>query len=218
MKKQSVWLLASLVALGLVGCAGQKEPAEKALARAQSALGAIHDAAQKYAPDELQVVETQLAGAKDSLAKGDYKGVLAAAPALTAAIGALKDTAEAKEKEAEANGPEQEGLVSSTHISDGTPKPRNRKPRSPETQCENADAGGICTLHGCWTEPAGSAACMTLLTIGPAIPAPSDEMFWNGTTTATAIWGLLAGAKPIIQSWLTDSPVWAVPVLTAAHR
>jgi hypothetical protein len=102
MKKQSVWLLASLVALGLVGCAGQKEPAEKALARAQSALGAIHDAAQKYAPDELQVVETQLAGAKDSLAKGDYKGVLAAAPALTAAIGALKDTAEAKEKEAEA--------------------------------------------------------------------------------------------------------------------
>jgi hypothetical protein len=102
MKKQSAWLLASLAALVLVGCAGQKEPAEKALASAQSALGAIHDAAQKYAPDELQAVETQLAGAKDSLAKGDYKGVLAAAPALTAAIGALKNTAEAKEKEAEA--------------------------------------------------------------------------------------------------------------------
>jgi hypothetical protein len=102
MKKQSAWLLASLAALVLVGCAGQKEPAEKALASAQSTLGAIHDAAQKYAPDELQAVETQLAGAKDSLAKGDYKGVLAAAPALTAAIGALKDTAEAKEKEAEA--------------------------------------------------------------------------------------------------------------------
>jgi hypothetical protein len=102
MKKQSAWLLASLAALVLVGCAGQKEPAEKALASAQSALGAIHDAAQKYAPDELQAVETQLAGAKDSLAKGDYKGVLAAAPALNAAIGALKDTTEAKEKEAEA--------------------------------------------------------------------------------------------------------------------
>ena len=71
MKKQSAWLLASLAALVLVGCAGQKEPAEKALASAQAALATIHDAAQKYAPDQLQAVETQLAGMKDSLAKGD---------------------------------------------------------------------------------------------------------------------------------------------------
>jgi hypothetical protein len=102
MKKQSAWLLASLAALVLVGCAGQKEPAEKALASAQAALATIHDAAQKYAPDELQAVETQLAGAKDSLAKGDYKGVLAAAPALNTAISGLKDTADAKQKDAEA--------------------------------------------------------------------------------------------------------------------
>jgi hypothetical protein len=102
MKKQSAWLLASLAALVLVGCAGQKEPAEKALASAQSALATIHDAAQKYAPDQLQAVETQLAGMKDSLAKGDYKGVLAAAPALSTAISGLKDTADAKQKDAEA--------------------------------------------------------------------------------------------------------------------
>lgn len=102
MKKQSAWLLASLAALVLVGCAGQKEPAQKALASAQTALDAIHDAAQKYAPDQLQAVETQLAGVKDSFAKGDYKSVLTAAPALTTAIGGLKDTAEAKEKDAEA--------------------------------------------------------------------------------------------------------------------
>lgn len=102
MKKQSAWLLASLAALVLVGCAGQKEPAEKALASAQTALDAIHDAAQKYAPDQLQAVETQLAGVKDSLAKGDYKGVLAAAPALNTAISGLKDTADAKQKDVEA--------------------------------------------------------------------------------------------------------------------
>ena len=102
MKKQSAWLLASLAALVLVGCAGQKEPAEKALASAQAALATIHDAAQKYAPDQLQAVETQLAGVKDSLAKGDYKGVLAAAPALSTAISGLKDTADAKQKDAEA--------------------------------------------------------------------------------------------------------------------
>ena len=102
MKKQSAWLLASLAALILVGCAGQKEPAEKALASAQAALATIHDAAQKYAPDQLQAVETQLAGVKDSLAKGDYQGVLAAAPALNTAISTLKDTADAKMKDAEA--------------------------------------------------------------------------------------------------------------------
>jgi hypothetical protein len=102
MKKQSAWLLASLAALVLVGCAGEKEPAEKALASAQAALATIHDAAQKYAPDQLQAVETQLAGMKDSLAKGDYKGVLAAAPALNTAISGLKDTADAKQKDAEA--------------------------------------------------------------------------------------------------------------------
>jgi len=102
MKKQSAWLLASLAALVLVGCAGQKEPAEKAFASAQAALATIHDAAQKYAPDQLQAVETQLAGVKDSLAKGDYKGALDAAPALTTAISSLKDTADAKQKDAEA--------------------------------------------------------------------------------------------------------------------
>ena len=102
MKKQSAWLLASLAALVLVGCAGQKEPAEKAIAGAEAALAAIHDTAQKYAPDQLQAVESQLAGVKDSLTKGDYKGVLAAAPALTTAISGLKDTAEGKQKDAEA--------------------------------------------------------------------------------------------------------------------
>jgi hypothetical protein len=102
MKKQSAWLLASLAALVLVGCAGQKEPAEKAIASAEAALAAIHDSAQKYAPDQLQAVETQLAGVKDSFTKGDYRGVLAAAPALNTAISGLKDTAEGKQKDAEA--------------------------------------------------------------------------------------------------------------------
>ena len=56
--------------------------------------------------------------------------------------------------------------------------------------------------------------------IGPATLAPSELLACWGTTTATATWGLLAGAKPIIQ--VSVSPVvgsvCAVPVLTAAHR
>ena len=82
----------------------------------------------------------------------------------------------------------------------------------------NVDVGNGATVQGWLTDPAGRAACMTLFMIGPATEAPSDAMFWNGTTTATAICGSLAGAKPIIQSWFNPSPVWAVPVLTAAQR
>ena len=62
------------------------------------------------------------------------------------------------------------------------------------------ETGGAWTLQGCCTEPEGRAVSMTCFTIGPATDAPSDETFWSGTTTATAIWGLLAGANPIIQS------------------
>jgi len=102
MKKLSVWLLAMLVALAVAGCAMQKAPAEQAVAAAETSLAAIRDIAQKYAPDQLQAVEDQLTAMKDSLTKGDYKGVLAAAPALTSAINSLKSAAEAKKADAEA--------------------------------------------------------------------------------------------------------------------
>jgi hypothetical protein len=102
MKRLSVWLLATLVAVALVSCARQKAPAEQAVASAENALAAIRDTAQKYAPDQLQAVEAQLGAMKDSLAKGDYPGVLAAAPNVTSAISGLKDAAEAKKADAEA--------------------------------------------------------------------------------------------------------------------
>lgn len=102
MKKQSVGLLAVLAAVLVVGCENQKAPAEQAIGGAETALSAVRDTAQKYAPDQLQAVESQLAAAKDSLAKGDYKAVLTAAPSLTSAISGLKDAAEAKKAEAEA--------------------------------------------------------------------------------------------------------------------
>ena len=101
MKKQFVWLVAALIAVLLVGCANDKAPAEQAIAAAESALAATRDAAQKYAPDGLQAADGQLAQIKDMFAKGDYKSVLANIPALNSAISALKDTATAKQAEAE---------------------------------------------------------------------------------------------------------------------
>ena len=82
------------------------------------------------------------------------------------------------------------------------------------------DVGTGCTLQGCCTDVAGTAAVITAFMMGPATLAPSELFACWGTTTATATCGLLAGAKPIIQ--VSVSPVvgsvCAVPVLTAAHR
>ena len=102
MKKQSVWLLATLAAVLVVGCANQKAPAEQAVAGAETALAGVRDDAQKYVPDQLQAVDAQLAALKDSLTKGDYKSVLTGAPTLNSAISSLKDAAEAKKADAEA--------------------------------------------------------------------------------------------------------------------
>ena len=102
MKKLSVWLLATLMAVALVGCANDKAPAEQAVASAETALAQIRDMAQRYAPDQLQAVDAQFNSIKDGLSKGDYKGVLAAMPALNTAISGLKDAATAKQADAEA--------------------------------------------------------------------------------------------------------------------
>jgi hypothetical protein len=102
MKKQSVWLLATVAAVLVVGCANQKAPAQQAVAGAETALAAVRDDAQKYVPDQLQSVDSQLAALKDSLIKGDYKAVLTGAPTLNSAISSLKDAAEAKKADAEA--------------------------------------------------------------------------------------------------------------------
>jgi hypothetical protein len=102
MKKLSVWLLATLMAVALVGCANDKAPAEQAVASAETALAQIRDMAQRYAPDQLQTVDAQFNSIRDNLNKGDYKGVLAAMPGLNSAISGLKDAATAKQADAEA--------------------------------------------------------------------------------------------------------------------
>lgn len=101
MKKPSFWVLATLAVL-IAACANQRGPAEQAVTAAESALTNIRDMANHYAPDQLQAVDAQLSGVKDSLAKGDYKGVMAAMPALNTAISNLKDTATANQQQAEA--------------------------------------------------------------------------------------------------------------------
>jgi len=102
MKQQYVGLMATAVAVLIAGCAGQKDPAQQALASAQSSLAQIADEAGKYAPDEYRQVQAQLNTAQEEFNNGDYKDVLAAAPGITSAIASLKTATIAKATEAAA--------------------------------------------------------------------------------------------------------------------
>lgn len=102
MRMTNIFLALTVASLMVVGCANQKEPATKALASAEASLAAVKDDAAKLAPEALASVESTLSGLKDNLAKGDYKAVLAGAPALTAAVSSLSDTVATKKAELEA--------------------------------------------------------------------------------------------------------------------
>jgi hypothetical protein len=93
-------LAASL--LVLAACAGMKDPATKAVTAAETALSSIKDDAAKYLPEELKGAEGTLASLKDNLAKGDYKAVMAGAPALMSSLDSLKTNVGAKLEEAKA--------------------------------------------------------------------------------------------------------------------
>jgi hypothetical protein len=100
--KRSNWLAASAAAMLMLACSSQKAPAEEALAKIDTSLEAIHDTAAKYTPDTLKNVQEQVATLKQSFAKGDYSGVLTAAPAVTTAVANLRQEALTKSSEADA--------------------------------------------------------------------------------------------------------------------
>ena len=81
----------------LLACSNQKEPAQQAVAKLDDSLANVHDVAVKYAPDALQSVQSQVNSLKQSLQHGDYKTVLANAPAAKDAIKELKSNVEAKQ-------------------------------------------------------------------------------------------------------------------------
>jgi len=89
-------------ALLLAGCANQMEPAKKAIADIEAAISAAGPEASQYVPDQLGSVTQQLGDLKAKFDQKDYKGVIAAAPALLTQAQALAGAAASAKEAAEA--------------------------------------------------------------------------------------------------------------------
>ncbi|MCU0761308.1 MAG: hypothetical protein MUF07_19205 [Steroidobacteraceae bacterium] len=100
--RSSLFVVAAAAALLAAGCAGQKEPATKAVADVEASIATLREDASKYAATELQSADAALASLKANLEKGDYKAILAGAPALVSQVDALRKTVTDKKAEAEA--------------------------------------------------------------------------------------------------------------------
>ena len=88
-----------LAAFAIAGCANKMAPAQKAIADIEAAVAAAGEDATKYIPDEVQAVNDEVANLKAMFDKKDYKGVLAAAPAVLTQAQGLTSAAAAKKTE-----------------------------------------------------------------------------------------------------------------------
>ena len=96
LKKYTLIFLAALV---LAACANDREPAQKLMNDIQAAIHAASPDAAKYAPDQLNDVQTKYDDLQTALTAQDYKGVLARGPALLTEAQGLAGAAAAKKAE-----------------------------------------------------------------------------------------------------------------------
>ena len=105
MKLRSVFagfLSLAMAAVLLAGCANQMEPAKNAIAGIEAAVAAAGPDAAQYVPDQLQAVTSQISDLKMKFDQKDYKGVIAAAPALLAQAQGLAGAAGTAKQAADA--------------------------------------------------------------------------------------------------------------------
>ena len=98
MRLPKMILAMAAASLLVAGCGKMKNEATETVSSIESSVAAMKDDGTRYAPIAYQGVESTLATLKDSLAKEDYKTVLAGTPKLKEAVESLK-TAIASGKE-----------------------------------------------------------------------------------------------------------------------
>jgi hypothetical protein len=86
-------------ALVLAACANDREPAQKMMNDIQAAIHAASADAAKYAPDELNHVQTEYDDLQTALTAQDYRGVRARGPAVLTEAQGLAGAAAAKKVE-----------------------------------------------------------------------------------------------------------------------
>lgn len=86
-------------ALLIAGCSLGKVPAQAAIKAADEALNTVRAEAQQFVPEQLALLETTLANARNSFDKGDYSAAIAAAKDIPLKIKDLAAAIEAKKTE-----------------------------------------------------------------------------------------------------------------------
>lgn len=92
-------VICAMVLVLLSACASDKAPAEQAIKGAEAAITQVKAEVAKWIPDQARALDASLAAVKDKFAKGDYKAVLAEAPALAAQAQSVAAAAAAKKAE-----------------------------------------------------------------------------------------------------------------------
>lgn len=102
------------VAILIVACANQMEPAKNALENINRTLNSVSADAQKYVPEQFAQAQAKTAALKASFDQKDYAAVIARAPAVLAEVNGLAGAADAKKDEmAKALGNEWRSLAAS---------------------------------------------------------------------------------------------------------
>jgi len=99
MLKKSWKYALALVCASALACNSGKAPAEAAMKLAEEAVNGARAEAEKLVPDDFKSLSDDLNVAKDQLAKGDYKAVLASAPAIQQKANDVAAKAMAKKEE-----------------------------------------------------------------------------------------------------------------------
>jgi hypothetical protein len=147
------------------GCARQKDEATKALSAIETSVSALKEDGTKYAPVAYQGVESTLNTLKDSLAKGDYKSVIAGTPELNKAVDSLKTAIASGKEQFEAASAEWNSLstdvpnmVSAIQSRVDMLSKSKRLPKNVSQDAFNSAKSGLDSMKSQWNE--ASAAYM----------------------------------------------------------